>query len=394
VGRECLLGQAEQQVGRPQLSGHPAGVGVGQDVRGEPVGRLVVGGGEEAVAVVPVELAEVPVHVDVAHHRVVLVADPGVVEVTGRDDLRAGLAVVAVVRVAHAQVMADLVDLRRGQAVAGLHDLRRDEREDVALGTVLVVVVGVPERRGQVLTGRVVEHGQLVVDPSGVVPRPLDVLVVVEEQVGERRQLLTRVARLFRDELRDEASAVLVVEREVLVVVVQPVAPAQLGQLVHQQVRRDVLGRGVHTRPALVRVAVQVDRLRQIGRQLHRVQRRGRHQQVQGDVPGELGQVTGQRVRRPEAALGVLPDRWHAVVLFAVAVHVQLVDDVVGHVRLGPGGQVLEPHAARRAETGLLVVGGRAAPRDHLAAGPVGAEVVAGVGVRFAGLGVDVELEV
>ena len=125
-----------------------------------------------------------------------------------------------------------------------------------------------------------------------------------------------------------------------------------------------------------------------------RVERRAGEQEVDADVAGHLGQVAGQGRGRPEAARRVLPDRRHAVVGHVVAVQVGVVDVPVVGPGLGPGRQVVEPHPAQPAEPVLLVVGGGAAPGDHLAALALDAEVEAGVRVGLVGLGVDVELEV
>jgi excisionase family DNA binding protein len=72
---EGLLGDAEQLVGGGQLVGGPAGVRVGQDVGGDLVAETGERGRQVAVHVVPIELAEVPVQVDIAHHRVAQVAE-------------------------------------------------------------------------------------------------------------------------------------------------------------------------------------------------------------------------------------------------------------------------------------------------------------------------------
>ena len=147
-----LLGLRDRSVGSGEVAGGLAGLLAREDpardhVRVEDVaGRLV------ASRVVAVELAEVPVQVDVAHHRVVLVGRPRR-RSTGRwarsrrrspsRSRRAG---------GSSRSGGRLVDLGRRQAVAGVDDARRDEAEDEALRPVDAVVVRVAEEPGAAMS--------------------------------------------------------------------------------------------------------------------------------------------------------------------------------------------------------------------------------------------------
>jgi hypothetical protein len=104
------------------------------------VGVVYVGRGLEPVGVVPVELGEVPVAVCIAHQRVVLVADPREVVLPARVEVRLGLVVETVERVAQVEVMPVLVDLGGREPVV-LPYVWRDE----ALDTPALVIIGEAE---------------------------------------------------------------------------------------------------------------------------------------------------------------------------------------------------------------------------------------------------------
>ena len=72
-----LLRRAVACVSLSELVRRPTCVGVVLDLFRQGVGVVYVGCGLEAVGVVPIELGEILVEINVAHHRVVLVADPG-----------------------------------------------------------------------------------------------------------------------------------------------------------------------------------------------------------------------------------------------------------------------------------------------------------------------------
>ncbi|MGH9173584.1 MAG: hypothetical protein ACRD1H_04465, partial [Vicinamibacterales bacterium] len=107
------------------------------------------------------------------------------VEVVAWPVVDVGLAVVAVMRVGHADVMTDLVDEGRRQSVTDRTEVRRVEAEDEALGAVAPVVIGVAEEPRREIFGRVVgEDRYLVVAVSFEVLEQVG--VVVDEQVGKR----------------------------------------------------------------------------------------------------------------------------------------------------------------------------------------------------------------
>ena len=183
--RKASLGLAEQAVGRPQLVERRSRVRVGEHVGGQPVRRLVERGGEEPVAVVAVELAEVPVQVDVAHHRVAsspaqAKKDAPVGRSPRRWRCRSRRAGGTCRRGAPPRGSAwwsDRIRPRRSPA----RRTRRRTTESVA-----VVVVGEAEQAGgNALADGVDEDRQLVVDPapSSFVRCSSKYL---EEEVGER----------------------------------------------------------------------------------------------------------------------------------------------------------------------------------------------------------------
>ena len=132
--RNASSAESDQPVGGAQRGLGPIRSWAGQGGGGQPVGRLDRGGRLEAAEVVEVELAEVPVEVDVAHHRVREVAGPREVEVPGRLVVDAVLAVVAVVRMAETDVVPDLMDHAGAQAVAGVDDPRARRRRTHSSG--------------------------------------------------------------------------------------------------------------------------------------------------------------------------------------------------------------------------------------------------------------------
>ena len=106
--------------------------------------------------------------------------------ISARTEVEAELRVVAVVRVRHAEVVAELVDRGRREAESKLAILRRVEHEDVRLGAVDPVVVGESkqaklrtERRG----GRVVSE-----DFADVIARTIvgDIAGQVRVEVAEQ----------------------------------------------------------------------------------------------------------------------------------------------------------------------------------------------------------------
>ena len=378
-------------------------VGVGRDQRGmgrscpgalekggeRAVGLVDVGRRHPAVHVVAVELAEVGRQVDVAHDRVRLVARPHVIGRAAGAVVDIEFGVEAIVRVRHAQVVADLVRGGRGEAVAGGAQARREETEDVALRSVGPVVVGEAEQAARQIVAHVeVKDGHLI---ALVAVEVLQQMGIAEEEKVAEAGAAELVAVATRAEGEAQESLLYAgVEAVGARVGGEGVVPLQAGQFGDHLGRLDEIQR-VRGRVALEEVHVDVDGARQHRcRDRRLIQRRSGEQQVDGDETRQPRGIARQVVEGPVAVrVAVVPDRRDAVVGFAVAVEVAAADVVVAVPALGAGREVIEPDPARRA-----CRHGGAAPGHHLARGPVDAEVVAGVRVGHIGLGIDVELEV
>ena len=340
-------------------------------------------------------MAVVPVQVDVAHHGVDFIAGPGEIVRPLRSVVHVGLVVIPVVRVAHPEVVAVLVDLRGRQAVADGHHAGGDKVEGKTLRPVDPVVVRVAQeaRRAIVRGGVVVEH-RLILGPA--VPGAGNVQGVVDKEVGKPGIRTGGVAFVLVQPQRIAVPG-LAVEGEVLLVDVVG-DPVDLADLLDEEGGRLVLLGGVHAAPAFIRIQVQVDGGRQaVGGDRRRVEGRRREQEVDGHVARHLRQVTGQGGCRPVPTCNqVFPHRGQPVVGEPVSVDVGVGDVPVVGPRLRTGGEVVEPDTAdpQPAQPGLLVVRRGAAPADDLAGLAVASEIIPRVGIGFVKLDVGVVAEI
>jgi hypothetical protein len=112
------------------LRANLAGAGARRNLRQRRVRLVDIRRRQIPVQIVAIELAEAAAEEEISHHRVRLVGNPGEVELVSWSIVENQLVVIAVVRVGHPNVVADLVNHRAGQPVTQASDLCVIEAED------------------------------------------------------------------------------------------------------------------------------------------------------------------------------------------------------------------------------------------------------------------------